>query len=189
MFTRSEAIVIAAVVVLLLAGGLIYARPGPDPWGEWHGEEPAAEAGHEEESVELITVHVAGGVLNPGVYQLPRGSRVADAVAAAGGAVPEAMPDRLNLAAVLLDGARVLVPGAEEEADDPSPGGTPGTVNVNRAGLAELQQLPGIGPVLASRIIEHRRQRGLFSRAEDLLAVSGIGDKTLERLRPWLRFE
>lgn len=133
-----------------------------------------------------IWVHVAGAVRDPGVYLLPEGARVADAVAAAGGAAEGGHPDALNLAAPLADGSKVAVPSEGEE-------GVPteilvgnevsnGLVNVNTAGVEELQALPGIGPALAAAIVEEREANGPFDTVEDLLRVGGIGEKKLEKL-------
>lgn len=137
-------------------------------------------------------VHVAGQVRTPGIVRLPASSRVVDAVQAAGGPTDEAQLDLVNLAAPLTDGAQILVPGPEDSAPS-SPGtalaatgavGSTGaaTVNVNTADAGVLESLPGIGPALAQRIIDHREQFGPFGSLKDLDAVSGIGPAMLERL-------
>lgn len=149
---------------------------------------------------ESIEVHVAGAVASPGVVQLPAGSRLHAAIAAAGGPTGLGDPDRLNLAAVLEDGQKVLVPirGEPDEPDAPA-GGSPapgsgaggtgpvsrgGKVNLNTAGLEELGTLPRVGPVLAQRIVDWRRQHGRFKTVQELDAVDGIGPKLLEALLP-----
>jgi competence protein ComEA len=143
-----------------------------------------------------VVVHVAGAVRAPGVVTLPAGARVVDAVEAAGGPRPRADLDRLNLAAVLTDGQRVLVarrgdpptpplPGdATTSAPAPAPGAALAPVDVNTAGIAELEALPGIGPALARAIVEERARRGGFASVDELLAVPGIGDARLADLRP-----
>ncbi|RKR30063.1 competence protein ComEA [Arthrobacter oryzae] len=151
-----------------------------------------------------ITVHVAGAVARPGVVQLPAGSRVHDAITAAGGATNLAEPDRLNLAAVLEDGQKILVPargdpdtadpvgggtaspgpGAGAGAGGTGPGGGGGRINLNTAGIEELGTLPRVGPVLAQRIVDWRRQHGRFKTVQELDAVDGIGPKLLEALLP-----
>lgn len=148
------------------------------------GPEPAAPAG--------LTVHVSGEVLSPGLVSLAPGTRVADALAAAGGTLASADLGRLNLAAPVADGEHVLVPsilapGAPAAPDAPLPasaGAQPGDlVHLNTATVAELETLPGVGPVLAGRIVDHRERDGPFTVVEDLLDVSGIGEARLESLR------
>ena len=131
-------------------------------------------------------MHVVGAVRAPGVVHLPGGARVADAVAAAGGAEPDADLARVNLARVLADGEQVVVP-RPGDAVAPAPTAVPGAggtlLDLNSAGLADLDALPGIGPVLAQRILD-RRQKQLFTSVDELGEVSGIGPTLLDRLRP-----
>jgi competence protein ComEA len=127
-------------------------------------------------------------VATPGVYQLPAGSRVKDAIAAAGGAVPGGDPNALNLAAPVSDGQRVVVPRPGDVPGQAPEGeisaGAPGAkVNLNTATPDELDELPGVGPVLAQRIIDHRRRRGNFSSVRQLLEVDGFGPKKFEDLK------
>ncbi|MCY1157212.1 MAG: ComEA family DNA-binding protein [Citricoccus sp.] len=147
-----------------------------------------------------LIVHVAGEVHEPGLVELPPGSRVADALHAAGGSTTRARLDLLNLAAPAVDASQILVPGPDTPvatggteagggsggtpaiADPGAPGSTSGTVNVNTADAATLEQLPGIGPALAGRIVEHREQVGPYGSLADLDAVSGIGPAMMERL-------
>ncbi|MDQ7029115.1 MAG: ComEA family DNA-binding protein [Ardenticatenia bacterium] len=142
-----------------------------------------------------LTVYVSGAVRRPGVYEIPSGSRVVDAVAAAGGLTDEAVPEAINQAAPLQDGVQVHVPSQEElsagahvapptnlsRPDEPG-----GAVNINTAGEDELEALPGIGPTLAARIVEYRTVNGPFTTVDELKQVKGIGDKLLERLRPYV---
>lgn len=136
-----------------------------------------------------ITVDVKGAVLNPGIYHLPSGSRVYDAIQAAGGLSVQANPEGVNLAALLADGDAVRVPlisqissEPAEESSSPRSEGS-GQLDVNRASAAELTELPGIGEVRAQAIINYRNEHGPFSKVEDLLAVPGIGEGTLDRIR------
>ncbi|MFP5308933.1 MAG: ComEA family DNA-binding protein [Actinomycetes bacterium] len=146
-----------------------------------------------------VTVHVAGAVVRAGLVTLPAGSRVGDAVEAAGGAVAGADLSAVNLARALVDGEQVVVPlvgqapagdpaGAGAGAGDAAAGpgvdgggarGPDGLLDVNRATAAELEQLPGIGPVLAQRIVDSRTSDGPFTAVGDLRRVSGIGERTL----------
>ncbi|HEX7040800.1 MAG TPA: ComEA family DNA-binding protein [Trueperaceae bacterium] len=121
-----------------------------------------------------IEVAVAGEVARPGVYELPFGARVEDAVAAAGGLLPTAARDLVRLAAPVNDGQTVHVPGQA------APDGAGPRVSLNSATAEELDALPGIGPVMARRIALHRP----YGSVDDLLEVPGIGPATLERLRP-----
>jgi competence protein ComEA len=156
-----------------------------------------------------LVVHVVGQVRRPGVVTLPAGSRVRDAVAAAGGATRRASLASINLARPLVDGEQVLVPrpgqspgppgavppGVSPPGVSPPAGSLPGgsgsatgaVVDLNTAGLTELDALSGIGPVLAQRILDWRTQHGRFTSVDELSEVSGIGDATLERLRPQVR--
>lgn len=139
-----------------------------------------------------VVVHVSGAVRSAGVHELPAGARVDDAVNAAGGARRGARTERLNLARPVRDGEQIHVPRAGEAAGAAAVGaaaagggisGADAVVDVNRASPPELEALPGVGPVLAARIVAYRDEHGTFTSADDLLAVEGIGDKTLAALR------
>ncbi|MFF1880052.1 ComEA family DNA-binding protein [Pseudarthrobacter sp. NPDC058196] len=148
----------------------------------------------------LVVVHVAGAVGSPGVFRLRQGSRVDDAIAAAGGPAADADVDRLNLALVLEDGQKVQVPKVGEplpaaqgtgSADGPETAGPAagtrhpgGKINLNTASMAELDTLPKVGPVLAQRIVDWRKDHGPFKSVEELDAVDGVGPKMLESLLP-----
>lgn len=139
-----------------------------------------------DEEPRLLIVHVAGAVAKPGLYELPEGSRVADAIEAAGGAADAAGLDLLNLAAVVADGEKIFVPNQAGQPEAASSGGghqQQGKISLNAADAEELEELPGIGPVLAERIIQYRLQHGGFTSVEQLLEIEGIGPKKYESLK------
>jgi competence protein ComEA len=189
---------VVALTALALVGGALALRAAAQPTGEPVSvEEPTVLATAEPEPTATtdatVWVHVVGQVASPGVVALPAGSRVGEAVAAAGGALPDADLAGLNLAAVVPDGAQVRVPAPGEAPEGPAveaAGGGPaadGTVDVNTAGSGELQTLPGIGPVLADRIVAWRTEHGAFSDVDALRDVPGIGPSVLSRLRDLVR--
>jgi len=147
-------------------------------------------------------VHVSGAVKRSGVYRLAPDSRVADAIDQAGGAAEHADLDALNLAEPLQDGQKIHVPRKGEAsapalasvAPSRTPRGTPQAaaattqfpINLNTATAEQLEAIPGIGPVLAQRIIEYRQTHGRFQSVDELLEVRGIGPKRLENMRPYV---
>jgi competence protein ComEA len=139
-------------------------------------------------------IDVGGRVHLPGLHTLPGGSRVADALRAAGGPLPETDTRGLNLARVLTDGEQILV-GEQAPAPVPLSGGANGppgagtprpAVSLNRATLEQLDSLPGVGPTLAQRILAYRTSHGSFRTVDQLRQVSGIGARTFAELRPLL---
>lgn len=150
--------------------------------------EPAAgEEVPESSPTARMVVHVAGLVAEPGVVELPVGSRVIDAIDAAGGPTDEADLTPLNLARILNDGEQVLVTAEPPPVPPGSPegggsGGTDGVVNLNTATGADLESLPGIGPALAQRILDWRHRNGRFSSIDELREVSGIGEQRFAEL-------
>jgi competence protein ComEA len=145
-----------------------------------------------------LIIHIAGAVKNPGVYQLESTDRIVDAVKIAGGATEEANLDLINLASLLKDGQKIIVPfktysetGEEINTNTynyvssaySSSGSTSAKININTANANMLQNLPGIGPVLSERIIEYRNQNGLFGVIDDIMDVSGIAEKKYEGIK------
>ena len=187
------------------AAALPGAVGGPDAAGQAAGGGAAAGA---TPSAAPYLVHVAGQVRHPGVVRLDAGARVQDAVDAAGGLTAQADTTRVNLARPVADGERLWVPRPGEEVPEVSDavGGSPGAgggagggasgggggaggadltqINLNTADQAALEELPGVGPVTAGAIVAWRTDHGQFSTVEELLEVSGIGEATLEKLRP-----
>ena len=133
-----------------------------------------------------ISIHITGSVLSPGVYNLPVGSRVMDAITAAGGFLPIADSDQVNLAALLEDGSKIDIPKRENYSGS---GSSTTRVNINTASVDELDSLPGIGASTAQAIVDYRRQYGSFQRTDGLLAVSGIGPATYGRIKDLITAE
>jgi len=134
-----------------------------------------------------VVVHVAGSVSTPGVYTLASGSRVVDAVAAAGGALPRARVDALNLAAALRDGEQIYVPAIGEVVNAPAAAtastGSSFPLDLNAATIEQLDQLPGVGPATANAIIARRTEIGRFVSVDDLLEVPGLGPAKVAAIR------
>ena len=160
--------------------------------------EANAELSAEKEPAALIQVHVAGAVQKPGVYVLSEGDRVNDAVMKAEGFADDACGDAVNLARPLVDGEQIYVPTVEEVSQGETAGiaadadatGSPmggnttsALVNINTADASQLEQLPGVGPSTAAAIIHERETNGLFAAPEDLMRVTGIGEKKFEKVR------
>jgi competence protein ComEA len=135
-----------------------------------------------------IFVHILGAVTSPGLYELREGDRAVDAVAAAGGFADGADQSALNLARFVTDGEQIVVP-LVGEAPAAGPGAAaggavvPGKVNINTADAAALETLPRVGPAMAERIIAWRDENGRFSAIEDLMSVTGIGEKTFDAMK------
>nr|WP_329191172.1 ComEA family DNA-binding protein [Actinacidiphila glaucinigra] len=134
----------------------------------------------------VLVVDVAGKVRTPGLRRLPAGSRVADAVAAAGGALPGTDTSALNLARPLADGEQIVVgrPAPPPVGGPPGAAGASGPVSLNAATAEQLDALPGVGPVLARHIIDYRGRHGGFTSVEQLRDVNGIGDRRFSDLEP-----
>lgn len=171
------------LAALLVIGGTWWDRPRvepvePEPTGSAATPLPAAapRVGEAAETATTVVVAVVGLVGRPGLVTVPTGSRVADAVEAAGGFLPGTDPATVNLAAVVSDGQQIAV-GVPAGGVSPPPAGqgAGGPVNLNTATAQDLDALPGIGPVLAQRIVDHRSEQGPFRSVEQLDDVPGIG--------------
>ena len=189
----------------LLVGGFFLLKPAPHiPVKETNLQAEVAAVSKDsvsenevkkEEPVEqdLITVDVKGAVKAPGIYDLPVGSRVNDAVQKAGGLTEQADSKSLNLAQKVSDEALVYVPTkGEESASQQAGSGAPSStskdkkVNLNKASLEELKQVKGLGGKRAQDIIDHREANGKFKSVDELKKVSGIGAKTIEKLKDYV---
>lgn len=140
-----------------------------------------------------LRVHVTGAVKAPGVYELPQGSIVQDALAAAGGLTDTASIDRFNLADLITDGEQIFVPSQSQPtlslptaAGGPTQSATGQIVNINTGTLAELETLPRIGPAIAQRIIDYRTINGPFTSIKQIKNVKGIGDATFEAIKDYI---
>jgi competence protein ComEA len=188
--SRSQLAVYGAVAVaLLLVGARAIASDG-DPGPARQGVEPAPLQISEQGGRDVV-VHVAGAVRDPGVFRLPAGSRVTDAVGRAGGGTRKALLDQVNLAARLSDGQQVVVPerlpGASGAIAAAAATGEEGPISLGSATVEQLDTIEGIGPVTAQDIIEFRDQHGGLSSIEQLDEVNGIGPATMEALRSRLQ--
>ncbi|MDX6743480.1 ComEA family DNA-binding protein [Actinocorallia sp. A-T 12471] len=189
-----RALTVAALVAVMGTGVFFWAtRPESDAFEvvdpvSSSDEVPAAPLSAP--SPRPVVVHVAGDVRSPGIVTLPPDSRVHEAVSAAGGLRPKAEVGALNLARKVLDGEQIAV-GADQPqppANPLSPAGAPtAPLDLNTATLEQLQQLPGVGPVLAQRILDHRTAHGPFRTPEQLRDVTGIGARRYADLAPHIR--
>lgn len=202
-------------LAMMVVGGLSYAivkgqrQPAPIVFQPVVSQPGKAGAATE------VVVHATGAVKRPGLLRMSAESRVDDAIRAAGGALPGADLDQINLAAKLVDGTQVYVPtrsGSAESVPDIYRGGSPaepyvsssprprsakhsssggnpvaGSISLNTASSAQLDSLPGVGPSTAQKILGYRREHGGFSSIDELMAVKGIGPKKLKAMRKYLR--
>jgi competence protein ComEA len=170
----------AAVLVLLVLVGRQLAGAGAPA----SARPVVVEARPASEARAALLVHVVGAVRRPGLYRLRDGARIADAVARAGGVTRRADLALINLAAPLADGAQVVVPRREPAGPGgPAAAAASGPVHLNTATLEQLDELPGIGPATAQRILDYRQENGAFASVDELDAVPGIGPARLEQLR------
>jgi competence protein ComEA len=184
--SRSQLLVYGALAVAVLLVGARWIRSEHASGGEGadSGLSFAADSSPtSDQGTRDLVVHVAGAVRHPGVYRLPAGARVTDAVRRAGGLAPAAQEDSINLAARLTDGQQVVVPGRGAS----SAAAEGGPVSLGSATAEQLDEIEGIGPVTAEKIIEFRDQHGGLSSVEELDQISGIGPSTMESLRTSLQ--
>lgn len=176
------------VAVLILLAGLTGCRKKTAVYDS-AAEEITTEAAETEttgeEKAASIWVYVCGEVRDPGVYELPEGSRITDAVEAAGGMTGDAAETYLNLAETLSDGQKIEVPSVEmaEALEEAAAQDTSGLVNLNRATEAELMTLSGIGESKAKEIVRYRESRGGFQKPEDLMNIPGIKEGVYNKIR------
>ncbi len=188
--SRSTAVVgvcVALALLVLVGQRLAQTGAADEPEIAAAPLEPVAEA----PARPLLVVHVVGEVRRPGLYRLRDGARIADAVRRAGGARAGADLAALNLAAPLVDGIQVLVPSRAVGVDGASTAGPAGgeagvpvaPISLSSATVDDLDQLPGVGPITAQKIVDYRTEHGPFASVDDLDAVPGIGPTRIEQLR------
>jgi competence protein ComEA len=192
--SRSTALVgvcLALAALVLVGQRLAHAGAAGEPTAVATPLEPVASA----PARAILVVHVVGEVRRPGLYRLRDGARIADAVHRAGGALRDADLAAVNLAAPLVDGVQVVVPARiEASGSSPSLGAGPGSaggvvgatgplVSLSSATIEDLDQLPGVGPITAQKIVDYRTEHGPFASVDDLDAVPGIGPTRIEQLR------
>ncbi|MBT3261690.1 ComEA family DNA-binding protein [bacterium] len=136
---------------------------------------------------ETILVHIAGLVQNPGIYKINKGSRTADLIKIAGGALPNANLDKINLVAILKDGKKILISATKPTKTKTTKTRAIGQmVNINTSSAKDLTTITGIGPSTAQKIVDYRNTKGRFETLKDLTNVKGIGPKTLKKIKPYL---
>ena len=185
----------AGIVVLMIVLGLVVSVVKNSGQEDVQAQEATAVT--EEESAAVIYVDVGGEVNQPSVVELSDGSRVTDAIAAAGGLTEKADLTDINRAAFVSDGEKIFIPSQEESDSEgvisgqsgssSSARSSDGKININTADSSQLQELNGVGPATAEKIINYRKQNGRFQSIEDIKNVSGIGDKTYEKLKDHIR--
>jgi competence protein ComEA len=192
MLAQRKKLVMSVLVGVGLVGGALTMRPPPVEPLLLEAPTPAPSVtAAPSPTAEPLVVFVSGAVIAPGIYTLPPGSRVVDALQAAGGPAGGAAVERLNQATRLTDGMQIHMPAEGEAGVAPAvavSGGAAaasaaGPVSLNQADAAMLEGLPGIGPSLAARVIEYREANGPFQSVEQLLEVKGIGPAILEKIR------
>lgn len=150
------------------------------------------------EEKEYIKIHIAGQVKIPGIIELEYGARISDAIEKAGGLTEFASLKNVNLAYKLEDGQKLYIPSTEEDVEsvlmenreniikESNVSGSSKTININKANESELEEIPGVGPSMASKIVNYRKENGEFKNIEDLKNISGIGEKKFDAMREYI---
>jgi len=207
LFSRKEKIFIVIVILIFVSGATIRVLKSKHIIGT-HSEVVEFDISKKEEKKEsaLFYVQVEGFVVNPGIYEIPAGGRISDAIKSAGGALPNGEPEALNLVLPVVDGMRIYVPKNGAVIDDPNKyiniGPTVGSmsdisdeyaqvdinskVDINSATCEELARLPGVGEVLAGEIIKYRKSIGKFEEIDDLKNVKGIGEVKFSKIKDYI---
>lgn len=179
----------AAMIIIMIAAVVVFGQNGekdqiPIQLTEEATEEEAGNTVPEEVEKENIYVDISGQIRKPGVYQIADGTRLFEVIELAGGLARDADKDGFNQAEVVSDGQKIIIPAKGEGTDQAAGGVTAGgLVNINTADSAALQEIPGVGPATADKIIAYRSEKGRFATKEEIKNVSGIGDKTYEKMK------
>ncbi len=147
------------------------------------GRQPAEAATEDREDEPEIYIDISGRVKHPGVYSVPAGSRLFEVIEEAGGLLKDAEMDQVNRAEVVTDGQKIIIPAKGEQTSPVTGMTASGLININTADSITLQEIPGVGPATAEKIIAYRTENGRFAAKEDIKNVSGIGDKTYEKMK------
>ena len=203
-FKQRKMVIIIAILVIILIGRKIY---DSNYFEEANSEEILVKDKKEsikkdEEEEDIMAVHVTGEVKKPGVVKVKEGSRIEDIIEAAGGLTENADTTNINLAYMVEDGMKIRIPSSNEEdieenyisvdsgkrvimSDESNNSSL--IVNINTANETELEQLPGIGPSISSKIVDYRNQNGKFKNIEDIKNVTGIGDSKYEKIKNFIK--
>lgn len=203
-FKQRKMVIIIAILVIILIGRKIY---DSNYFEEANSEEILVKDKKEsikkdEEEEDIMAVHVTGEVKKPGVVKVKEGSRIEDIIEAAGGLTENADTTNINLAYMVEDGMKIRIPSSNEEdieenyisvdsgkrvimSDESNNQSL--IVNINTANETELEQLPGIGPSISSKIVDYRNQNGKFKNIEDIKNVTGIGDSKYEKIKDFIK--
>lgn len=201
---RKQKIIIGIAALVVIAGIGIYLFVKNSQYEEFDMNEVLVNAEEKEYKGDTIIVHITGEVKEPGIIELPSEARIADAIEAAGGVTEGADLDEVNLAFVLSDGQKVYIPNKNEKevsgekvyitvgsgnniiVQDKVEEGKKQKVNINEAKQEDFEQLPGIGPSIAQRIVEYRDQNGKFTSIDELQEVKGIGEAKFENIKEYV---
>ncbi len=182
---------LAIILIAFLLAGTIYCLSTSDKeaaeWESMRETEQSAEETKETimQTEKMIYVHICGEVNQPGVYSVPEGFRVYELLEMAGGATSQGAPDAMNLADIIKDGERIVIPSMEEAASMAvsESGESTGLVNLNTASINQLMTLPGIGESKAKDIVRYREENGGFQSIEDIMKISGIKEAVFQKIR------
>lgn len=201
---QKQKIIIGIAVLVVIAGIAIYFFITNNQKGDFDINEIMVKEEIGEDKGDTIMVHITGEIKEPGIIELPSEARIADAIEAAGGVTEEADLEEVNLAFVLSDGQKVYIPNKSEKeisgekvyitagsgnnviVEDKVEGGKNQKVNINEAKQEDFEQLPGIGPSIAKRIVEYREQNGKFTSIDELQEVKGIGEAKFENIKEYV---